>query len=377
MHRTESDNKITVGGLNQFTDGPPGTAISAVDKNTVQEEIAYVIEQAGLALNTVSSETNQQLKAAIDLILAGDAPNKTLVDWTEKGLVIETITTETVDANADELSLLNSANTPAFISDLDTTFNTVTDTLGGIAPKNSHWYQLWLSVTASGGAVTRMMVPDLTSVADANVANSLSDSGATFVTDLVQVDDEIYNTDDGTKGFVKAVSTENVITCKDAAGADLDLFPLGTETYVIHMLSPTGLGSFKANIGAVYNDSGSDLVQIYQTGNKVSTTRTSVLANGEAVAYTMIDIGAVVPVTANLCIGDVGADPAGYISNITTAPKISGEGAVNLRIANVTTDSRIDLVVPFRMPVMDVQTIYYLVSLNTCKADFFISGWEI
>lgn len=66
MHRTEGANNV----VNRFTDGPPATTVNDDWLNAVQEEIVYVIEQAGFALKTASTETLQQLKAAIDLMIA-------------------------------------------------------------------------------------------------------------------------------------------------------------------------------------------------------------------------------------------------------------------------------------------------------------------
>lgn len=64
MHRTEGTNHSS----NLFTDGPPGTVVGANWCNAIQEEIAYVIEQAGLTLLTASTETRQQLLAALNAL---------------------------------------------------------------------------------------------------------------------------------------------------------------------------------------------------------------------------------------------------------------------------------------------------------------------
>jgi hypothetical protein len=62
MHRTEG----LYNDSNLFKDGPPGTRVEANFLNAVQEEIAYLIEQAGLTLKTASTETRTQLKEATD-----------------------------------------------------------------------------------------------------------------------------------------------------------------------------------------------------------------------------------------------------------------------------------------------------------------------
>lgn len=252
MHRTEADNNIEVLGLKLYADGPPGTTLTADDRNTIQEELAYLIEQNGLTLKTAATETDQQIYEAVAAQVAA-GPNSKLIDFGSNNLIIDVQSNTTCDADVNELSLLNNSLTPAFISDLSTTFNITTDRMAGTSEKASHWYQLWFSVTESDGAVTRMMVPDLVSTADSNVITKLVDSGATFVTDLVQVGDIVYNLTDLTQGIVVTVENETTILL------NADIFPDGNENYKIRMLSPIGLGAYKARIGAAYNNSGSNL----------------------------------------------------------------------------------------------------------------------
>lgn len=61
MHRTEGTNHEA----NLFQDGPPGTRVEKDWLNAVQEEIAHVIEDAGITLRTASTETRDQLLTAI------------------------------------------------------------------------------------------------------------------------------------------------------------------------------------------------------------------------------------------------------------------------------------------------------------------------
>lgn len=80
MHRTEGTNHAS----NLFTNGPPATTIEDNWLNSIQEEIAYVIEQAGLTLDTASTNTRTQLKAGLDVLYAAraDAPAATGSDGT-------------------------------------------------------------------------------------------------------------------------------------------------------------------------------------------------------------------------------------------------------------------------------------------------------
>jgi len=248
MHRTEADNKIVVGGLNKYTDGPPGTTIDAADRNTVQEELAYLIETAGLTLKSAATETNQQAYNAILALITANSPNSPKVDFESKDLIIDVASITTVDADAKRLSLLNTSSVPAYIDDLNTTFNIATDLMAGTTEKASTWYQLWID---SGG--TRLMVPDLESTTDGTTASKLVDSGADFVTDKVQVGDIVYNTTDLTQTTVTAVDDLHTLSLV------ADIFVSG-EDYKIRALSPVGLGTaFKARIGAAFNNSGSNL----------------------------------------------------------------------------------------------------------------------
>jgi len=66
MHRTEGTNHVS--GL--FSNDPPATVVEQNWLNAIQEEIAYVVEQAGLTLETADTETSTQLKLAINLLAA-------------------------------------------------------------------------------------------------------------------------------------------------------------------------------------------------------------------------------------------------------------------------------------------------------------------
>ncbi len=77
MHRIEGLNNIEdINGNKIFTDGPPATTLPAVFMNALQEEIANVIETAGLALKSAGSDTKTQLRdaLALDFITAGEDP---------------------------------------------------------------------------------------------------------------------------------------------------------------------------------------------------------------------------------------------------------------------------------------------------------------
>ena len=135
MHRTESDNFISVAGKNQYTDGPPGTTINATDKNTIQEELAYLIETNGLVLKTVATETNTQIYSAIAVQIAANSPNGPVVYFESKNLILDLASVTTVDANIDRISFLNGSFIPTFSNNINQTFDITSDLMGILLKK--------------------------------------------------------------------------------------------------------------------------------------------------------------------------------------------------------------------------------------------------
>ena len=88
MHRTEG----VYNQSNLFSNGPPGTRVEQNWLNAIQEEISYVIEEAGITLLTADTETREQLKQAMDalytrlesgtIMLFGQ--NSAPIGWTRK-----------------------------------------------------------------------------------------------------------------------------------------------------------------------------------------------------------------------------------------------------------------------------------------------------
>lgn len=71
MHRIESTNvdDITDVGKNLFKNGPPATTLNAEWCNSVQEELAYIVEQSGLQLETKAGDSRTQLWQALRRIV--------------------------------------------------------------------------------------------------------------------------------------------------------------------------------------------------------------------------------------------------------------------------------------------------------------------
>jgi len=67
---------------------------------------------------------------------------------------------------------------------------------------------------------------------------------------------------------------------------------------------PSGY-TYKALVGTIYNDSGSNFIKIYQQDNHVGIERVEVLTAGTAVTPTSISLASIVPLTAKSILGDV------------------------------------------------------------------------
>jgi len=65
MHRTEAAGSVAGEYVDRNLPTVAGTLLEASDRNTIQEEIANVIERAGLTLKTKATETEDQLETAL------------------------------------------------------------------------------------------------------------------------------------------------------------------------------------------------------------------------------------------------------------------------------------------------------------------------
>ena len=110
-------------------------------------------------------------------------------------------------------------------------------------------YQMWVD-----SARNKALCPDIEGTCDGTSGGFLVDSTNAYATHLVKAGDIVFNTKDLTQTTVATTPTVDT----DPLDVTDDIFVNG-DTYKIRMLSPTGLGAYKARIGAAYNNSGSDL----------------------------------------------------------------------------------------------------------------------
>lgn len=250
-------------------DGIPGNTISLGSQN-LQLGIGHrgELDLSGTGTISASDSDGLRLKVSGGLIvnnsggdvIVNNVYRQPSADFESKDLKINVASGSTVACSFKSLSLLDSEYNTEWLFNKSYVFDTASHLESGTSLKINTHYWLWADKQEN-----LRLVPDLVGVADADVLNSLSASAMTFLTDLVNPDDEIYQTDDGLKGYVKAVSAEGLLTCKDEDGDDYDMFPNGNEGFFIRKLSPEGLGSFKSRVGAAYRNAGGNFDNSFYT----------------------------------------------------------------------------------------------------------------
>ncbi len=182
-------------------------------------------------------------------IYVDNVDNNPAVFSESKNLDLSIASVETVDADADKLTLLDSDSKSILIENFNETFDITAHIQG--TEKSSTDYQLWVSCNNSKD-ITLKMAPDITCIKDVTTAFKLEDSTADFVDDDIQVGDIIKNTTDDTETTVTNRDDLNTLSVAD------DIFVSG-ENYEINIVSPVGLTRFKINIGKAFNNSSGDI----------------------------------------------------------------------------------------------------------------------
>jgi hypothetical protein len=141
--------------------------------------------------------------------------------------------------------------------------------------------------------------------------------------------------------------------------------------------SPTMPASYtyKAYLGAIYNNSSSDFITLHQTGKTVSIPDVSVLSNGTATSYTAVSLTTAVPTTAKKVYMIVGWSAAGVATKyIYVAPKSNGIGRI-LRYVDSSGDNEFGSSSHY-IHIIEPQTVYYLVSDSIIEGHMTVTGWE-
>jgi hypothetical protein len=197
MHRTEGNNNSN----NLFTDGPPGTTVESKWLNSIQEEIAYVIEQNDITLENATTDTTyNQLHTAIQRMVPA---NRTI-----KGLNISNGTDADHDVNIatgfayDDGFTTGMELQVAITKKLDAAWAVGSNAGGmddGAAMANNTWYYVWLIRKDSDGSIDALISTSATSptmptgyTKKRRIRGVLLTNGAANIIAFFQKDDRFY-----------------------------------------------------------------------------------------------------------------------------------------------------------------------------------------
>jgi len=141
----------------------------------------------------------------------------------------------------------------------------------------------------------------------------------------VQIGDVVYNTTDNTIGLVGAIDSDTTLSIvnSDGSGANLDLFPLGTEAYAIYQVNGMPFNN-GLNFGfrALVTESLSETADT--TAGYTAAADQAITASGGTIFDIMNQTGGT-PITFTLTIGN-GGDAT--VCKIATAGKFSANSLV-------------------------------------------------
>jgi hypothetical protein len=142
---------------------------------------------------------------------------------------------------------------------------------------------------------------------------------------------------------------------------------------------PSGYtNGYKGLVGSVYNDSGSDFDNFYQSGTRVAAPFVTMLTNGSATTATAIDLSAVVPPIARIATGSLRVGEAGGTTNANASIYADSGGlleqAIFHKVAGTSTSAKSGGY--FSSLMADSQTIYYAVAASADDVDIYSHGWE-
>jgi hypothetical protein len=140
---------------------------------------------------------------------------------------------------------------------------------------------------------------------------------------------------------------------------------------------PSGY-TYKALLGAVYNNSSSDLDAFHQLGNKVTIPAQQVINGGNATSYTSVDLSTVVPSTAKQADLYWGSDTSSSSTLGTFASDTSGKGSTPNQNGNTSNifESVYGPVNIKGLLLITAQTAYYKLINSSTTIDAYVTGWE-
>ncbi|MCK5617482.1 hypothetical protein KAR91_87270 [Candidatus Pacearchaeota archaeon] len=343
-----------------------------------------VLSSDGLRVKTSGVDVNNQ---GGDIIINNVSNVSDYGLSTAKNLKIWQSSVTTVELECDSIILSDVNNRVKDFGPIKTQLDITTSAVingrdvanATIAEKAATWYAIMFA-GKEDGTIGGLFVATVGGICDANTLNKLTDSGINFNDENVKEDDIIFQTTDNTFGYVGAVDSNTIIGCVDRNGDDLDLFPAGTESYVIVRLSPILPSGYRYAdlVSFAYNDSGSDLDPYTQEGRKVGYAEQTIGTGFNQTSLTARDLSAFVPPLANYFYGMIKCKSVG-----------AGTTSVHVATDSIPTVSKLyffDLIsvginfkVPLEIMIKEAQTIYTKAdsATQTRTHELYISGWKL
>ena len=175
---------------------------------------------------------------------------------------------------------------------------------------------------------------------------------------------------DGLDTGAEAISTWYYIWIISNGTTHGSLFSTSSTSPVM----PTGY-TYKALVGAIYNNASSNFIRIYQKDEKVGTTETQILVNGQSITPVALSLTTIIPTTAKKINGSLYVKSntiwlnicylyAYYLSNLIDVVnyRVYGSygqegGSSSFSILNIN------------------QEIYYSVNVQLPRLEVWVSGW--
>jgi hypothetical protein len=209
----------------------------------------------------------------------------------------------------------------------------------------------------------------------------------------IDADEIILKDTDGRAYLAEAVNLTANIAASGANGLDTGAEANSTWYYVWVIYNGTNVAgllsasstaptlpsgyTYKALMGAIYNDGSSNFIKIYQTGKRVNTTQAVATSTAPGLSYVSVSLGAIIPPNAKRVTGN---------ENIQFGPSLSGTGYLAPTASDDYARSfvyisgsgtSIKLGIPFNIPVVEPQTVYTK-RTGSAVSDYQmrIDGWE-
>lgn len=137
--------------------------------------------------------------------------------------------------------------------------------------------------------------------------------------------------------------------------------------------------TYRALVGAVYNDAGGDFVDFHQRGNRVEIAQTNALTDGTAATATLVDFSAIVPDTAtsmDMTVNVKSSDTTTELKQVLINPRATGTVGDNVNAVTMTSPSAGDVGLQAKSSQLfeTAQNLWYRVGGNT-RADIIVIGY--